>query len=297
MEGFKYVVNPPEPQKVGFGRCVDCDYYIFDPTVRSNRSYPGPSDHNAHQIWGKKGLSNKGYNAFASKTSRDFTIYKSNTWNFGIYDPYKSKPIKQSYVPFGSSAVAISPPGRPDTYCYPYHMQIKKPKINSSFGKKREIYPEVAVICSPYNESKCWKCKKMPIGDYWHNWTNKLDMCRQCRNKIIVGISPCEVDKYFRGQAFKELAQFSPVRHCSFFHDHGGTKAATKLMGLRQLRLKIKVENYLHLYPQSNKLINVNIKKSKKITNKIVVKHKNIPKSPTKPARPVFPKLSSIYAL
>lgn len=257
MEGFTYVVDKTNANtNIAFGKCNrDCKYQTCIPYIQpicGTRSYPGPSDHISHKVWAvKPSPLMKRYTKIITKTP-SLSRMKSRAPFPGKSDPYKSNLMKQSYKPFGTSL-----PARPSITALPtspfsYASQgsnTRKPKINSAFGSRHEICPEIKVICTPFNISKCYICQERPLGDYWRNYDTKRDMCRPCRNKKLNYIKQYGVDKSFRMMVRRELDQYEQVRHCGFYHNHhGGATGSIKLMSLAHLRLKIRTENYLSLY-------------------------------------------------
>lgn len=129
-----------------------------------------------------------------------------------------------------------------------HHIPRPKLQVNMAFGKQRKITPVVKIICSPLNVAECHKCEQQPLGDYWHNFEDNLDLCRTCMNKINNEMRSCSANETQRKRLHREKQPYELVRYCGFFHDHGGTSAATQLIPMKTLKFKIKTENYLSLY-------------------------------------------------
>lgn len=115
-----------------------------------------------------------------------------------------------------------------------------------SFRIKRIIWPAVAVFCSPQNIVKCSTCGEKPVGDYFHNFSNDADMCRQCMHVEMAAIKKCNLQVTERYSRQQKIKQFVPARYCGFFHDHNQTTATIERDSRKVLRQKIRVENYLY---------------------------------------------------
>ena len=67
-------------------------------------------------------------------------------------------------------------------------------------------------------------------------------------HKIENEMKCCSATEVQRRRLRREKQPYQLVRYCGFFHDHGGTLAATQLIPMKTLKFKIKKENYLSLY-------------------------------------------------
>lgn len=135
---------------------------------------------------------------------------------------------------------------RPNTYIGT--LRRSQIYVNTAFGTQRKCLPAVHIICSPYNISQCYKCRKTPEGDYWHNYKDDLDLCRRCRHKIESEIRSCQANKVESVRLRHDLLPYRLVRYCSFLHEHNGTTAAMQLIPTKTLKFKVKKENYLSPY-------------------------------------------------
>ena len=129
-----------------------------------------------------------------------------------------------------------------------YLLRTKSHNVSESFGAARKIIPTVQTICAPINLSFCRYCEKVPLGDYFHCFKTKEDICRPCMKAALLETKSCGAKLVIKMKKLREFEKFSRVRYCGFYHDHNGTTASIKLMSKRDLKHKLTKENYLSLY-------------------------------------------------
>ncbi|XP_053965444.1 uncharacterized protein LOC128867890 isoform X2 [Anastrepha ludens] len=259
MEGFVYVVNPPEIPRVAFGSGMERVTLAMSgpsltPFMRKMqgevRDFPGPFEYFHTKGLEIKYPSTLGYSSFASKLPRLPPTNISRFPPIGAYDVEPWKKPKQAARPFnvGSKYADDKKLLTPSPADYAFNKPATSLKICSAFGCKRIFWPAVAIICTPINTAKCSKCNRTPIGDYFHQFQLNLDMCRRCMKKQLRILKHCATDLFYRARMRQELNLYQPVRYCGFFHDHQGTTAAIQHMPTSILKYKIKTENYLSKY-------------------------------------------------
>ncbi|XP_065370437.1 uncharacterized protein LOC135962439 [Calliphora vicina] len=260
MEGFNYVVKPPQIPRVAFGSGMERETLpLQGPCLTSfMRQHqgdvflsPGPMarvDERDHMEI--KYPSKLGYTAFASKLLRLPAAETSNNPCVGTYDVEIKIKERKAFKPFNVGAQRsqkhkfLTP--APNTYSH--HKTRKQLHISSAFGRQRKITPEVQIICSPLNNAHCHKCEQVPQGDYWRNYEEDLDLCRPCLHKIEQKLKTCSSTEVQRLRLRRFLLPYRLVRYCGFYHDHHGTTAATQLITTKILKFKINKENYLAMY-------------------------------------------------
>lgn len=137
--------------------------------------------------------------------------------------------------------------------CDYYHYRRREQPVEMAFGHRRYIIPAYAVFCGPENKSKCYKCQSRPLGDYYHNFNTKTDLCRPCMNAELRWLNNCKVGRRLRARRLMELGCFKPSRWCDFFHRHHvGTWFVEKYPRL-VLRKKNNIENYLESFDKLTK--------------------------------------------
>ncbi|XP_075167050.1 uncharacterized protein LOC142239170 [Haematobia irritans] len=260
MEGFVYVVNPPELPRVAFGSSLErVTLPLSGPCLTSfMRQHqgdvfltPGPAarvDEKDHLDI--KWPSKLGHSAFASKVPRLLTPANADFPCVGSYNVETGKSLRKAQKPFNIGA-ELKDKDRfltPAPSTYPHHVPRRQPKLSTAFGSKRRILPAVTVICSPFNGAKCHKCEQIPLGDYWRDFNTELDLCRSCMHKMESELKNCAATELQRLRLRREFADYKRVRYCDFYHDHGGTAAAVQVLPTRILKMKIEKENYLSLY-------------------------------------------------
>ncbi|KRF98154.1 uncharacterized protein Dwil_GK15883 [Drosophila willistoni] len=254
--GFEYVVNPPEQPKVAFGTTMDREVMptsgpFMDSYMRRNqpeeRLGPGPFDYDYATPMGFKYPSKTGFSALVSKVARLPSTTELGVPPLGLYEAKVCEP-KNIYT-FAKTPKQKEPKWMtPGASTYSYHLKYPKWDVEMSFGTIRIIWPAVAVFCSANNTAKCNVCHQLPIGDYFHNFTTDKDMCRKCMNSLMNVIRRCDLQVVERYRKHRDMKQFVPARYCGFFHEHSGTAAAMEKTSRKQLRDKIRVENYLYRF-------------------------------------------------
>ncbi|XP_030387530.1 uncharacterized protein LOC115634112 [Scaptodrosophila lebanonensis] len=258
MEGFEYVVNPTVIPKVAFGTTIHREVLpTSGPSMDSfmrrllpeERSLPGPFDYDVEKPLGYQYPSVMGFSAMANKKARLPATPEQNVPPLGTYAPERWRPTDRDGFTFNKEALSRNPkwmtPG-PSTYSY--HIDYPGWNIEKAFGKHRLIWPAVAVFCSPNNTAQCMTCQTSPIGDYFHNFDTNQDLCRVCMRAQMDVIQHCELQVVERFRLRRDIKRFVPARYCGFFHDHGGTTAAREITSRKELRDKIRVENYLYRF-------------------------------------------------
>ncbi|ALC41533.1 CG15125 [Drosophila busckii] len=257
MEGFEYMVNPPELPKIAFGTSLHREVMptsgpCMDSFMRSHqvegREFPGPLDYDCAKSIGFKYPSNAGFSALANKTPRLPVIREQMIPPLGTYEP--TPWILRAGYTFDKQWVRAPKWVTPGPSTYSIHNKYPNYQIETAFGSRRIIWPAVVVFCGPYNSAQCLTCHQRPIGDYFHSFANDKDMCRKCMHVEQDIIKNCSLGVVERCIKRREMKQYVPARYCDFFHDHGGTSAKTELTTRKQLRDKIRVENYLYRLTQ-----------------------------------------------
>lgn len=137
-------------------------------------------------------------------------------------------------------------PFSPSTYTV--HNKYPGFKVDTMFWSRRVIWPAVAVICGPKPEAVCSICEQKPKGDYFRNFAADKDMCRNCMHAELAAIRDCKLCVIERYRRTCQIRQYVPARYCGFFHGHEGTTAHAELISRRELRQKIRIENYLYRF-------------------------------------------------
>ncbi|XP_034651119.1 uncharacterized protein LOC117890415 isoform X1 [Drosophila subobscura] len=249
--GFEYVVNPPEAPTVAFGRKIKrspSGTFIGDKEVEPPPG-PSPFTYDCVKEIGFKYPSKSGFSALASKTSRLPGARDLGYPPLGSYDE-QYKRTQHAYT-FNKQQLHHEPKWvTPGPSTYPYNLKYPPWNVDMAFGSSCVIWPAVAVFCSAFNTSLCMVCGERPLGDYFHSFSSEKDMCRKCMHATQAVIRKCDLGVVERCIKLRDIKQFVPARSCSFFHDHNGTTAATERTSRKELRDKIRVENYLYRYTQ-----------------------------------------------
>lgn len=125
-------------------------------------------------------------------------------------------------------------------------------------------------MCSVFNEISCSTCNKTPTGDYFYSRSTNTSLCQQCFTahlellqrtpKIVQRTMKCMFLESFQVSKINiapispplieaiNLQLFQKVRHCDFYHEHFATERAVtrSTISIRDIRKKLKLENYLH---------------------------------------------------
>ncbi|XP_050582354.1 uncharacterized protein LOC126918476 [Bombus affinis] len=251
QEGFKYVIQKQERQKIcfGSGRPRDTSKKNMTPFMRyyTLEDHPSVTPNSYDVLKSFKtiitkpcshSISKKGYSGIArfGKKVEVKDIYPSpldyNTSTF-------PKLIHKSKYPFDSSSkrqtfVDNTTPG-PGMYV---SIKRKGPTLKHSFGGSVKMNLGVNLKCCNRNTDICKICGTKPLGDYWH-FKNEIFLCR-----------PCMIKEYEKETKFKqrELEQFHKIRDCSIMHQHETTTAKIWLMHPRRAVQWIHKEAYLSSY-------------------------------------------------
>ncbi|KAH8418387.1 hypothetical protein KR222_006281 [Zaprionus bogoriensis] len=253
--GFEYVVNPPVMPKVAFGTTMDREVMpISGPCMssfmRSNspedREVPSPLDYDCSKPIGFKYPSNAGFSALANKMPRLPVVREKVGPPMGAYEP--TPWILRAGYTFDRQVVSEPKWVTPGPSTYSIHNKYPNYKLETAFDSCRLIWPAVVVFCGPKHSAQCLICHLTPVGDYFHNFANDKDMCRKCMHIEMTAIRHCSLSVTDRFRKNREIRQFVPARYCGFFHDHNGTNAAIELTSRKELRQKIRVENYLYRF-------------------------------------------------
>ncbi|CAK9804980.1 hypothetical protein ANTQUA_LOCUS4317 [Anthophora quadrimaculata] len=251
MEGFKYVIQKQEQQKICFGSgCPrDTSKKSMSPFMRyyTLEDHPNvaPNSYNALKSFKaiktkpcSHSISKKGYSGIArfSKKIEFFDNYPSpSDYNTSTFP----KQVQETKYPFACSSkretfIGNTVPG-PGMY-----VSTKKRGITfqHSFGGRMKMKLGVDLKCCSQSSDHCKICGKRILGDYWH-LKNEIFLCRPCKNK--------EYQKETRYKK-KELEQFHKIRDCSFIHQHETTTAKIWLMHPTSAAQWIRRETYLSSY-------------------------------------------------
>lgn len=255
--GFDYVIVPPKQPKVCFGSgvirdCLPTEGPALSSFMRRNigetREFPGPSDFDTRRTLIKRFPNKRGYSLMASKCARlpkDLATTKIPP--LGTYDTEPAKVFKKAHQPFGSNTErntfndTICTPG-PSTYTiakYPFQ------NICLCFGRHRFIYPSVQMVCTPINLAVCEICSETPIGDYYRKDSTDQVCCRPCMKEQMIELKSCKRKNAALKRKIAELGKFTLHRYCGFYHDHAGTNAAVQIIDIKDLKYKIRKEDYL----------------------------------------------------
>lgn len=215
--------------------------------IGESRSHPGPSDLDTRWTLLNKYANIKGYSLLASKSPLSKELKESKVPPLGTYDVDPVKKFRKAYQPFGSNAKRdtfkdfICTPGT-GTYLF---TKDYAQKICMCFGSDKFNYPSVQIACSPTNLAICEICLTTPIGDYWRKESSEQVLCRPCMESELNMLKRCSKKTIVEVRRLADLQKFVRYRYCGFFHDHAGTTAAVQIMTKKDLKDKIKKENYL----------------------------------------------------
>ncbi|KAM8713750.1 hypothetical protein ACLKA7_013990 [Drosophila subpalustris] len=253
--GFDYVVNPPVLPKVAFGTTMHREVMptsgpCLDSFMRSQmpegRPHPSPLDYDCAKPIGFKYPSNAGFSALANKMPRLPATREQMIPPMGTYEP--TPWILRAGYTFDRQVKPEPKWVTPGPSTYSIHNKYPNWNVETAFGSCRVIWPAVAIFCGPKNVAQCIVCHQRPVGDYFHSFSGDKDMCRKCMRVEISAIKHCSLSVTERYRKNREIKQFVPARYCGFFHDHNGTNAAVELTARKELRDKIRVENYLYRF-------------------------------------------------
>lgn len=257
FSGFDYVIVPPKQPKVCFGSgvvrdCLPTEGPALSSFMRKNigetRQYPGPSDFDTRTTLIKKFANKKGYTLMASKCSRlpkDST--KGKLPPLGTYDIEPLKVFKKAHQPFGSNTERSTFKDNAGTPGPPTYTKNKdtKQKICMCFGNHKFNYPSVQIVCTPINLAVCESCSETPTGDYWRKDSTDQVYCQPCMKEHMNILKSCSKKSPALTRKLAELKKFARYRYCGFYHDHAGTIAAVQIISRKDLKYKIRKEDYL----------------------------------------------------
>nr|XP_012136640.1 PREDICTED: uncharacterized protein LOC105661993 isoform X2 [Megachile rotundata] len=251
MEGFQYVLQKQEQQKVCFGSgCPrDTSKAGMSPFMKhytlEDYENVAPNSYNVLQSFQaiktkpcSHSISRKGYSGiarFSTKILLKHTSPSPSDYNISRFP----KQVHESKHPFESTSSRgkFIDSGIPGPGMY---VSIKEPchKFYHSFGGKMNMKLGVDLKCCSKNTDVCKICNKKLTGDYWH-LKNKLFLCRSCMNK-----------EYETQTTYKrrELQQFRKIRDCSNIHRHENTMAKIWLMHPSDIAKWMHREAYLSTY-------------------------------------------------
>ncbi|XP_037958428.1 uncharacterized protein LOC119687939 [Teleopsis dalmanni] len=263
IEDFEYIINRPPVGKVAFGTTMDREVLpvkgkFLTSFMRRNigevRNHPAPGTYNPKLPLRNPFPSTKGWSVFLRLNLRFAEEKPSPYPSIGYYDVEKVVEIKpprnpfncphedkkDAYFPKGSRAFEVGH--------YQIENPIKKPMIRTHFRTCREIRPAIITVCKTKNKAKCYICDTTPVGDYFCDFDQKLDVCRKCMKKKVEETKSCLLDFKERWIMQGDLERFKQCRYCDIIHNHNNTKASIKLMTKREWERKIRIENYLYPY-------------------------------------------------
>lgn len=173
------------------------------------------------------------------KVQETQSVPKVNTAPFGSSCPKKlmvTRDIKITEVPMCSFI--------------PRDSYKKCENIQYSFGGKVSFLKTYDIVCSPkILDSKCNECEGEPKNIYWKNIKTHAVLCRPCYNIKLFEIknkSRGIVERHKKLEIFQH--DFRKKRHCSFFHQHSGTKAAISILSKKDFSRQRKKENFLNTF-------------------------------------------------
>lgn len=257
IAGFDYVIVPPKQPKVCFGsgivrECLPSGGPALNSFMRRNtgetRDYPGPCDFDTGKSLIKTFANKKGYSLLASKSSRmPKDTFKGKIPPIGTYEIEPESIFKKAFKPFGSgternTVTDLAGTPAPSTYS---RKKVSSQKICMCFGTNKFNYPSVQIVCSPINLAVCEKCLKTPTGDYWRRNSTDQVYCRPCMKEELSVLKSCIKRNLALNRKLVELGKFVRYRYCGFYHDHAGTTAAVQFMSKKDLKYKIRNEDYL----------------------------------------------------
>ena len=269
---FEYVKVPNERgNQAVFGSSKSRQNYFFaeDKTVNSfmrrcfKENFPEPASYfkddkkfDDEQIQNDK---EQKLNAiFASKVPRFQDILAMDA-SQGYRRKKKVKEIQQTEkptkAPFNSSSPRnlmitrdIVVDDIPSCSYIPFDSNKKYENIKYSFGGKILILNAYDIVCSPKNiDSKCSVCECEPKNVYWKK--SRSILCRKCYNDKIFNIknkSRGVVEKFKSLQIVER--DYKKKRHCHFFHQHSGTRAAVLLLTQKEFLKRKQKENFLNTF-------------------------------------------------
>lgn len=227
--------------------CLPTDGPALSSFMRKNigetRVYPGPSDFDTRRTLIKRGLS-----LMASKSARlPKDVANTKIPPLGTYNVEPVKVFKKAHQPFGSNTERNT---FKDSACTPGPPTYTKTKETSQkiclcFGSNRFNYPSVQIVCTPINLAVCETCLETPTGDYFRRESTDQVCCRPCMKEQMTALKSCKKKSAALKRKLEELGKFSLYRYCSFYHDHAGTNAAVQTMSRKDLKYKIRKEDYL----------------------------------------------------
>ncbi|XP_055598361.1 uncharacterized protein LOC129747953 [Uranotaenia lowii] len=266
MEGFDYVIQRPPQPKLCFGSTITREAAPLEGPAQSNimrATMPellapelAPGSYNisyfskvSHPALNAGIYSKRGFGPMASPSPRFKTDEVVIGPSIGEYDAYKTKPLKPSVKPFGSSISRwqekpkLAVPG-PGTYIAKQRKDIKR----HSFGSHIKVIPATRTLCKPENFDTCQCCAKKPEVDYWKNLKTERVLCRACMEKEVDDAIRHSRTKSVMMSRLAALREFRRVRHCSYYHRHDKTTAAVQFVSNRDLKRKFHIENYLSMF-------------------------------------------------
>lgn len=184
----------------------------------------------------------------ASKSSRlPKDLSKSKVPPLGTYDIVPKKVFKKAHQPFGSNTERITFKDTEQTPGPPTYSTTKgtSQKICMCFGKNKFNFPSVQIVCSPINLAICDSCLKTPIGDYFRRESTDQVYCRPCMKEQMEILKGCSKKNAAVKRKITELNKFARFRYCGFYHNHAGTNAAVQIISKKDLKYKIRNEDYL----------------------------------------------------
>lgn len=132
----------------------------------------------------------------------------------------------------------------------PFDSNKKYDNIKYSFGGQILILKAYEIVCSPKNvDSKCSVCECEPKNVYWKNSKSRSVLCRKCYNDKIFNIknkSRGVVEKFKSLQIVER--DYKKKRHCHFYHQHSGTRAAVLLLTQKEFLKRKQRENFLNTF-------------------------------------------------
>ncbi|XP_070498595.1 uncharacterized protein [Chironomus tepperi] len=271
---FEYVKVPNERGKQAvFGSSKSRQNYFFaeDKTVNSfmrrcfKENFPDPvsyvKDVNKAEDEQTVNVKEQKLNAiFASKVPRFQEVLAMDA-SQGYRRKKKVQEVHETVKPIKAAFCSSSPRNLmitrdiivddiPSCSYIPYDSNKKFENINYSFGGKILILKAYDIVCSPKNiDSKCSVCECEPKNVYWKSSKTRSVLCRKCYNDKIFNIknkSRGVVEKFKSLQIVER--DFKKKRHCHFYHQHSGTRAAVLLLTPKEFMKRKQKENFLNTY-------------------------------------------------
>lgn len=132
----------------------------------------------------------------------------------------------------------------------PHDSNKKFENVKHSFGGKILILKAYDIVCSPKNiDSKCSVCECEAKNVYWKSSKSRSVLCRKCYKDKIFNIknkSRGVVEKFKNLQIVER--DYKKKRHCNFFHQHSGTRAAVLLLTQKEFLKRTQRENFLNTF-------------------------------------------------